>query len=430
MASISKMKTTKDGKRYWLIQVRKGRDCSPYSMRFQWPEGKKGPLSEKVALRELEKAAAEFERQVKSGEYKNNAEKKEQAAAEQAELAKLKTVKQYAENVFMPTKKITVTENTRKYYQLFIDYIVAEIGDSLLIDVTPAMLTKLLLDYQKLDHSHSTCIGLYNTLNGLFEMAFLDDSIPISPMLKVKRPVQSKDKIGKPEAEKALTPEQANYVFSCIDAEYKEALDNFNRGNDKNRRGIYSAMLWKVYIELSADTGCRRGELVGLKWSDIDFEKMTVTISRNLQYSPQKGVYETATKTGKERVVDIGPNTKALLKEFQEEQSAHRLSPWVFSQEGTNEPIHPQSPTRFFTKFGERHNIQNFHPHLLRHTAASVAITHGADITSVAQRLGHSDPATTLRMYSHATEESIRQAGNAARAAFEAAAKKESAAAQ
>ena len=123
-------------------------------------------------------------------------------------------------------------------------------------------------------------------------------------------------------------------------------------------------------------------------------------------------------KNGKTRAVDIGDDSAALLKLLQDEQSQHHLSPWVFSQEGTNEPIHPQSPTRFFKKFGERHNIPEFHPHLLRHSAASIAITHGADVVSVSQRLGHSDTAVTLRMYAHANEESIRKAGQTMRQAI------------
>ena len=428
MASISKLQKTKDGRRFWKIQVRMGRDSSPLATRFYWPDGKNGrPVAESTALNKLNTFAAEFERQCKAGEVLTRKEKAEQEAARQAELAKLKTVRQYAENVFLPAKAITVTENTKANYKQFFDsHILPSLGDQLLVDITPAMITKLLLDYQSEGYSHASCIKLYNILNGLFEMAFLDDSIPLSPMLKVKRPAASKDAITKPEAEKALTAKEADYVLSCIDLEYREALEHFKAGYDKERKKVYAALLWKVFIELSADTGCRRGELCGLQWSDIDWKKKTVTISRNLQYTAQKGVYVATPKNGKSRSVDIGDETAELLKLLQTEQSAHHLSPWVFSQEGTNEPIHPQSPTRFFKKFGDRHNIPDFHPHLLRHSAASIAITHGADVVSVSQRLGHSDTAVTLRMYAHANEESIRKAGQAMRQAIKDAKKKDS----
>ena len=77
--------------------------------------------------------------------------------------------------------------------------------------------------------------------------------------------------------------------------------------------------------------------------------------------------------------------------------------------------MHPQSPTGYFKKFGDKYGIENFHQHLLRHTSASIAITNGADVASVSARLGHSDTAITLRMYTHANEESIRRAGDTVR---------------
>lgn len=422
MASISKLQTTKDGKRYWLIQVSMGKGQSLRKTRFYWPEGKNGyPISENAAKTKCEKYAAEFEKKCKSGEILSRKQKAEKEAELKAERAKLKTVKQYAENVFMPSKEVSITENTRANYQQFLDkHVFPAIGDFLLTEITPAMVTKLLLDYQKKEYSHASCIKLYNILNGLFEMAFLDDSIPLSPMLKVKRPVPNKDTLTKPESEKALTAQETKYIFTCIDSEYKEALQRYENGYDKERKTIYSTLLWKTYIELSADTGARRGELCGLQWTDINWSKKTVIIMRNLQYTAKKGVYVSTPKNGKSRVVDIGDEVISLLKALQEEQAIHHLSNWIFSQEGINEPIHPQSPTRYFKKFGERHNIPDFHPHLLRHTAASVAITHGADVVSVSQRLGHSDTAVTLRMYAHANEESIRQAGQTVRDAISA----------
>ena len=74
--------------------------------------------------------------------------------------------------------------------------------------------------------------------------------------------------------------------------------------------------------------------------------------------------------------------------------------------------MHPQSPTRYLKKFSKRHGIPDMHPHKLRHSFASVAITNGADVASVSEKLGHSDKAVTLRMYTHADQESIKRAGN------------------
>ncbi len=72
--------------------------------------------------------------------------------------------------------------------------------------------------------------------------------------------------------------------------------------------------------------------------------------------------------------------------------------------------MHPHSPTRYLSLFAKRYGINDLHPHKLRHSFASVAITNGADIASVSEKLGHTDKAVTLRMYTHADQESIKRA--------------------
>ena len=395
MAS-TKLMETKDGKRFFQICVSRGYGKAPYKKRWYWPDG----WSKRTAERELAKVAAEFERACAAGEIQNRAEVKEKAALEAAEAAKLKTVKQYADGVFMPTKEATISENSRSSYRMFLDhYILPVLGDVLLTDVTPAMISKLILDYQKTGKAHASAVKLYNILNGIFQMAFMDDSVKINPMLKVKRPALRKDEAPKEESEKALTAKELARVLSCVEHE---------------------PLKWQAYINLAADSGGRRGELCGLQWSDIDWKSGTITIRRNLQYTPAAGVYVASPKNGKSRVVDVGAETLDLLRKLREEQAASCMSQWVFTQDGTAEPIHPQSPTRYFKKFGERYGVEDFHPHKLRHSSASIAITNGADVVSVSQRLGHSDTAVTLRMYAHANEESIRRAGQTVRDALKA----------
>ena len=395
MASIKQMET-KDGKRFFQICVSRGYGKSPYKTRWYWPDG----WSKRTAEREVNKVAAEFELQCSKGEVLNRAEKKQREAEAQTEAAKLKTVRQYADGVYMPTKEATFSENARSSYRLFLDkHIFPVIGESLLIDVSPAMITKLLIDFQKAGYAHASAVKLYNILNGIFEMAFLDDSIPMNPMVKVKRPAPRKDENIQDESEKAFTVQELNKVLDCVKQE---------------------PLKWQVYINLAADSACRRGELCGLWWSDIDWDAGTVTIRRNLQYTPAKGIYTAAPKNGKVRTVDVGPETLNLLRQLRAAQAQSCISQWVFTQEGSAEPMHPQSPTRYFMKFGKRYGIPDFHPHKLRHSSASIAITNGADVASVSERLGHSDTAVTLRMYAHANEESIRRAGQTVRDALKA----------
>lgn len=395
MAS-TKLMETKDGRRFFKISVSRGYGKSPYTMRWYWPDG----WSKRTAERELAKQAAAFELKCSQGEVLNREEERRKEAEERAEAAKLKTLRQYADGVFMPTKEATFSENARSSYRMFLDkHIYPVLGNMLLTEITPAMVSKMLVDFQKAGYAHATTVKLYNILNGVFEMAFLDDSIPMNPMLKVKRPAPRKDEAPMDESEKALTAKELSYVLACVENE---------------------PLKWRVYVNLAADTGLRRGECCGLQWGDIDFKGGTITIRRNLQYTATVGVYETSPKNGRSRTVDVGNEVLSLLRQLWTEQAQTCVSKWVFTQEGTPEPMHPQSPTRFFKKFGEKYGVKNFHPHLLRHSSASIAITNGADVVSVSERLGHSDTAVTLRMYAHANEESIRRAGQTVRDALKA----------
>lgn len=395
MAS-TKLMETKDGRKFFQISVSRGHGKTPYTKRWYWPDC----WSRTAVERELRKVTAEFERACAAGEVLNRAQVKEKAAQEAAEAAKLKTFRQYAEGVYMPTKEATISETSRANYQQFLDcHIYPVLGDCLLVDITPAMLTKLIVDFQKSGRSHGTAVKMYNILNGVFDMAFMDGSVPISPMLKVKRPAPRKDEVKKDESEKAYTASELRNVLTSADLE---------------------PLRWRTYIYLSADTGARRGELCGLQWHDIDWKAGTITIRRNLQYTKQKGVYVANTKNGKSRTVDIGSETLSILRQLRDEQAASCISKWVFTQEGTADPMFPDSPTRYFKKFGEKYGIKGFHPHKLRHSSASIALTSGADVVSVSQRLGHSDTAVTLRMYAHANEESIRRAGQIVRDALKA----------
>lgn len=388
MASTRK-KTNKSGQVFYEIRVSRGRGQSYLTSRWYPPEG----WSQRAIDRELARQAAEFERRVKAGEVVSRVERAAQEAEAARLAAQIKTVRQYADEIFLPAKSLTLAENTRSLYEMFLRrHILPAIGDFRMQEVTPAMLTKTIFNFQKIGAAHSSVLTLHVVLHGLFEMAALDGTIELSQMGKVKRPARPKDERAD-EAEKALTAERLAYVLDCAANE---------------------PLKWQTYIGLAADTGARRGELCGLQWQDIDWKGGVIHIERNLQYSPREGVYLTLPKTGKGRVVDVGTETLALLHRLREDQASSCVSQWVFTQDGTADPMFPTSPTRYFRRFGEKYGIQGFHPHLLRHSSASISLTNGADQKSVAERLRHSD-AVMLRRYVHATPESIRRAGQIVR---------------
>ena len=175
--------------------------------------------SRKTIERELNKFAATLENSLQSNEVVTRQEQIEIDRKAAIEAAKLKTLRQYADCVFMPAKEATFSENARSSYRMFLDkHIFPILGDELLTEISPAMLTKLLLDFQKAGYAHATTIKLYNVLNGIFQMAFLDDTIPINPMLKVKRPTPRKAEQIE-TVEQAYTVDEMQYIFSCLEKE-------------------------------------------------------------------------------------------------------------------------------------------------------------------------------------------------------------------
>lgn len=384
MPSTRKM-INKAGQEFYEIRVSRGRGSAPLSTRWYPPEG----WSQRAIDRELAKVAAEFERRCQAGEIISRAERREQAHQAQLAAAKIQTLKQYGERVFMPAKTISISENSRNSFQGVLDHwIYPAIGDLKLPEVTPANIAALLLSMQAQGKAHATVIKCYTVLNSLFKMAYLSDAIPQNPMDKVERPKPRKDET-KPDDVEAYTVEEVRHILSCLERE---------------------PIKWRALVRLLIDTGIRRGECCGLKWDNVDFKENTITIKWNLCYTPAKGVYLDTPKNGKTRTIDVDPDIISLLRTLREDQSRHAISPFVFTQDNSPEPMHPQSPTRYLKKFAQRYKVPDLHPHKLRHTFASIAITNGADVASISEKLGHSDKAVTLRMYTHADQESMKRA--------------------
>lgn len=387
----TRLRKTKDGRKYYEIRVRMRRDRPELSTRWYVPIG----WSKRAIERELAKIAADFERRCKAGDVATRKERKEQQEAEAAETAKILTVKQYGEKVFMARKKIILAENTRDSYQRCLNlWIYPRIGQLKITDVSSADLSALILALQADGKAHSSCIKCYAILNSFFKSAYLSDIINHNPMDKVERPKARKDELQDNKAE-TFTVEDIQYILHCLESE---------------------PLKWRAFVKLLIDTGMRRGEACGLQWSQIDFKAHQVTVAGNLCYTASAGVYLDTPKSKKTRTIDVDPDVMSLLMQLRLEQADETI--YVFTQEHSTEPMHPQSPSRYFRKFSERYGIPGFHPHKLRHSFASIAITHGADIASVSQNLGHADKTTTLRMYTHADQESMRRASNTFRRAI------------
>ncbi|MBR1990560.1 MAG: hypothetical protein IJ987_08795, partial [Firmicutes bacterium] len=214
MASVRKL-NTKDGQPFYEIIVSRGRGKSQLTTRWYPPE----TWSQKAIDRELAKVKAEFERKVKAGEIVSKEEQAELDRKKALEAAKIQTLKQYSESIFMPQITVRRSENTRSSYQGNLNtWIYPALGDFKITEVTGAQIEALLMDMQQKGKSHATCVKVYNIINGIMKKARKDGTIPLNPMELVDRPEPRKDEEAIDTAE-AYTVEEVRHILKCLDKE-------------------------------------------------------------------------------------------------------------------------------------------------------------------------------------------------------------------
>ncbi len=163
-------------------------------------------------------------------------------------------------------------------------------------------------------------------------------------------------------------------------------------------------------IKMFMYTGLRREELCGLEWKDIDFINGVITVRRASIYIPKEGVISDTTKNDtSQRSIKAPTAAIQMLKNFRAWQSEQRLrvgDRWQNSDRlfttAEGKPIHPDTITGWFHDFIKRNNLPNITIHSLRHTNATLMINSGVPITTIAARLGHANPTTTTKIYTHA----------------------------
>ncbi|WP_407308763.1 tyrosine recombinase XerC [Desulfosporosinus sp. SB140] len=166
---------------------------------------------------------------------------------------------------------------------------------------------------------------------------------------------------------------------------------------------------YKTMVYLAVYSGSRLGEVSGLEWSDIDFDKNLLQVCRASQYIPGKGIFTKGPKNeSSKRVIAMPPLVMDLLKEYRVWQNQERLKCgdiWedhdrLFTK-WNGKPIFPTTPSTWYREFRRKHNLPDVKFHGLRHTNASLLIGQGVDVQTVAKRLGHTKATTTTSIYSH-----------------------------
>lgn len=184
---------------------------------------------------------------------------------------------------------------------------------------------------------------------------------------------------------------------------------------------------YQAFFVLAIYGGFRRSELLGLEWSDIDFESRVVTVRRTSQYTKDRGVFTDTTKTKKsQRSLKLPAGVFAILRQHKAAQAGERLSMgdrWHDNDrlfvDAEGNPMHPNTPYRWLKQFCEETGQRFLGIHQFRHLNATLLITSGTDARTVSAALGHSQVSTTLNIYTHTFAEAQARAGEALAGALE-----------
>lgn len=184
-----------------------------------------------------------------------------------------------------------------------------------------------------------------------------------------------------------------------------------------------------TFIILAASSGARRGELLALRWRDIDLDRGRLSIERGIVRVDDRLV-EQGTKIHQSRRISLDATTVAALKAHQLRMTERARAAsagissggFVFSGavDGSSS-WHPDSTSRAFRRICQQAGITGVRLHDLRHYVATRLLAAGVDVRTVAGRLGHRNPSTTLNVYSHFVPEADRDAADELGRIFDAA---------
>ena len=179
-----------------------------------------------------------------------------------------------------------------------------------------------------------------------------------------------------------------------------EQLASFLR--EAKESGVYEM----YYIDLA--TGLRRGELLGLKWEDVDLERGDLRVKRQLARINGEIVEAPLKTKNAYRTLPLAADAIDILK-AQKKKVGN--SPWVFPSP-TGGPLSPDCVNNMLHRVLKRAGLPSIRFHDLRHTFATLALQNGVDIKTVSGMLGHFSAGFTLDTYAHVTTSAKREAAN------------------
>jgi len=242
--------------------------------------------------------------------------------------------------------------------------------------------------------SQSTLSGTFKPLSSMFNYALKWQVIPSNPCQHVKAP--------KKPVVKGNFYNEEDLLLVLV------ALDSLPQREYKYKIATYIALF----------TGLRLGEIMGLEWSDVDWQNKELHVERASQYNSSTGMITKEPKTeDSKRIISISESLVEMLKNYKKYMELYILEhneDW----QGTNRifttndgrPMHTYTVSKWFPKFIEKHNLKKITFHGLRRTSATLLVSMNVDFKAVGARLGHSDTSMLHKIYAHALRSTDQKA--------------------
>ena len=311
----------------------------------------------------------------------------------------------FSRKLITAAKKITIADLAKEYIQdhivrrglaprtvecytdLIDGKIVPALGKLYVQDLTPRHINEFYRKLEKKDKNGKKLSGTYRLkfhqqLHEMLKYAVRTGYISVNPADMVEAPRRD-------------TKEAAFYELEDC-SRLLAALDNFDD------------IQWRLFFTMSIFTGMRPGELIGLNWSDINNNILTVKAGF-VQLHGQKSKRTDRPKTKKSvRMIDLPAEVIWLLKKHKKEQEKYRKKfgkkwpePDAVFTDDLGERLSKYSPSKHWNRFVKKNNLRPIPLYGLRHTAATLMIAEKISARDVAARLGHAQTSTTLNIYAH-----------------------------
>ncbi len=283
---------------------------------------------------------------------------------------------QWLENYIRPSVKVRTYE---RYHLIIEQHIKDRVGNSELDALSPLVLQKFISGLLQ-NGNRKTGKGLSaNSVNAVISV--IQGSLRTAHLLGLSKEYTA-DKLKRPKLK-----EKPVECFTL--SEQKQIEQSVLNGKKDKMYGILLCLY----------SGLRIGELIALQWSDIDFVKGILTVSKSC-HDGQDGLIIDEPKTANSRrLIPLPKQLLPILKDIKKKSN----SPFVVSANGSSVSV--RSYQRSFELLLKRLNIPHKGFHSLRHTFATRALECGMDIKTLAEILGHKNPTVTLNRYAHSLME-------------------------